>query len=203
METIKSTVIAGPFVAGCYEGIIGMVRAFAKGNDGIGDILAGNVCYDRTEYHSVIERKKAMAKKVKIKTTKTKASVAAFLNGVEDDRLRKDCKALLKLFKTTTGLKPAMWGTSIVGFGEYTYYRANGDVGLFMATGFSPRKSGPTLYVMPGYSDYKGILNRLGPHKLGKSCLYIKSLDGINLDALGELITLGLADLKKGHETNY
>lgn len=144
-----------------------------------------------------------MAKKVKIKTTKTKASVAAFLNGVENDRLRKDCKALLKLFKEATGLKAAMWGTSIIGFGEYTYYRANGDVGLSMATGFSPRQSGPTLYVMPGYSDYQAILDRLGPHKLGKSCLYIKNLDGIDLDALGELITLGLADLKKMHETNY
>lgn len=144
-----------------------------------------------------------MAKKVKIKTTKTKESVTKFLNGVKDDRRRKDAKTLLKLFKTTTGLKPAMWGTSIVGFGEYTYYRANGDVGLFMATGFSPRQSGPVLYVMPGYSDYGHLLGRLGPHKLGKSCLYLKNLEGVDLDVVGELITLGLADLKSTHETNY
>ncbi len=144
-----------------------------------------------------------MPKRVQIKTAKNEGSVSGFLNAIDDADLRRDCKALLKLFRQTTGLKPKMWGQSIVGFGEYTYYRANGDEGRFMATGFSPRKSGPTLYIMPGYKDYGELLTRLGPHKLGKSCLYLKNLEGIDLDVLAELITVGMRDLKKQHATDY
>lgn len=144
-----------------------------------------------------------MAKKIQLKTTKNNASVHAFLNSIEDDRLRKESKQLLKLFKEVTGLSPKMWGETIVGFGEYTYYRANGDEGQFMATGFSPRKSGPTLYIMPGYTDYCALLNKLGPHKLGKSCVYLKNLEGIDLSVVRKLIKSGLKDLKKSHATNY
>lgn len=144
-----------------------------------------------------------MANKIQLKTSKNKASVPAFLNAIEDDGLRKDCKQLLKVFKQATGLDPKMWGDTIIGFGEYTYYRANGDEGQFMATGFSPRKSGPTLYIMPGYSDYSRLLKKLGPHKLGKSCLYLKSLENVDLDVVAKLIKLGLKDLQKDHATNY
>lgn len=144
-----------------------------------------------------------MAKKIKLKTAKNNISPTDFLNEIEDVKLRTDCLTLLKLFKEVTGMQPQMWGDSIVGFGEYTYYRSNGDVGQFMACGFSPRKSGPTLYIMPGYSDYQPLLEKLGKHKLGKSCLYLKSLDGIDLEIIKELITMGLDDLKKTHETNY
>jgi hypothetical protein len=144
-----------------------------------------------------------VAKKIKLKTSKNQASVAAFIKSIEDEQLRKDCKTLLKLFKDTTGLKPEMWGSSIIGFGEYTYHRANGDEGQFMATGFSPRKSGPTLYIMPGYTDFSKTLAKLGPHKLGKSCLYLRSLEGIDLKVVAQLIQAGLKDLKKKHETNF
>lgn len=109
----------------------------------------------------------------------------------------------MKVFKDATGLKPKMWGDSIIGFGEYTYYRSNGAEGQFMACGFSPRKSGPTLYIMPGYTDYGTILEKLGPHKLGKSCLYLKSLENIDLIVITKLIKMGLKDLKKNHKTNY
>ncbi|NRA47273.1 MAG: DUF1801 domain-containing protein [Oligoflexales bacterium] len=112
-----------------------------------------------------------MAKKIQLKTSKNNMSVSSFLNSIEDEQLRKDYKSLLKVFKNATGLKAKMWGTSIIGFGEYTYHRSNGDEGQFMACGFSPRKSGPTLYIMPGYQDYEKLLIKLGPHKLGKSCL--------------------------------
>lgn len=141
-----------------------------------------------------------MAKKVKLKTTKNNKSVSAFLNEIEDENLKKQCKKLSKLFQEITGKKPKMWGNSIVGFGEYIYHRANGDEGVFMATGFSPRKSGPTIYIMPGYQDYSSILKDLGPHKLGKSCLYLKSLEDIDLKVLRKLIKKGLADLKKNYK---
>ena len=144
-----------------------------------------------------------MAKKVQLKTSKTAKSVSAFLDSIENDALKKDCKKLLRIFKDATGLKAKMWGESIVGFGEYTYFRANGDEGMFMATGFSPRKSGPTLYVMPGYQNYSEYLKKLGPHKLGKCCIYLKNTENIDLDILKELIKTGLKDLKKNHDTNY
>lgn len=144
-----------------------------------------------------------MVKKVQLKTRKNDASVQAFISGIENMRLRASSEQLLALFEDVTGVQPKMWGGSIIGFGEYTYYRSNGDQGSHLATGFSPRKSGPTLYIMPGYQDYGAILNRLGPHKLGKSCLYLKNLEGIDLKCLRELIETGLRDLKKNYETSF
>ncbi len=141
-----------------------------------------------------------MPKKVVIKTSKNNASVSAYLNSIEPLAARRDAKALAKLFKETTGAKPKMWGSSIVGYGEYTYYRANGDEGLMCATGFSARKSGPVLYIMPGYNEYKSILPKLGPHKLGKSCLYLKNLQNVDLEIIQQLINLGIEDLRKSHE---
>lgn len=141
-----------------------------------------------------------MPKKVKLKTSKNTASVSDYLNSIEPAAARKDAKTLAKLFKSTTGAKPKMWGSSIVGYGEYTYFRANGDEGTFMATGFSMRKSGPVLYIMPGYQDYSSLLGQLGPHKLGKSCLYLKNLDNIDLDTVNTLIQRGIKDLQQSHD---
>ncbi|MEM9424522.1 MAG: DUF1801 domain-containing protein [Spirochaetota bacterium] len=144
-----------------------------------------------------------MARKVILKTQKTAVPVAAFIDSIESDALKQDCRVLLELFRQVSGMEPKMWGPSIIGFGEYTYYRSNGAEGLYMATGFSPRKSGPTLYIMPGYHDYSSLLQDLGPHKSGKSCLYLKSLEGIDLEVLKALILRGLQDLKNSHQTNY
>lgn len=145
-----------------------------------------------------------MAKKVAIKTKENKKSVSDFIKSIKDEGLRQDSQTLLKLFKKATGKQPKMWGPSIIGFGKYVYHRSNGDEGEFMATGFSPRKSGPTLYIMPGYSDYSHILKKIGvKYKLGKSCLYLKNLEGVNLKELEKLIKMGLKDLKKSHETSY
>lgn len=140
-----------------------------------------------------------MAKKIELKTAKNTNSVSAYLNGIEPASARKEAKTLAKLFKETTGAKPKMWGGSIVGYGEYTYFRANGDEGEFMASGFAMRKSGPTLYIMPGYQNYQDMLDKLGPHKLGKSCLYLKNLDGIDLKVVARLIKTGIRDLQKTH----
>ena len=88
-----------------------------------------------------------------------------------------------------------MWGDSIVGFGQYHYRYATGREGDFLATGFSPRKSNLSIYIMPGYGDFSGILKNLGKHKLGKSCLYVNKLADIDLDVLAQLITAGLERL--------
>ncbi len=141
-----------------------------------------------------------MAKKVKLKTAKNTASVSCYLNSIEPASARKDAKTLAKIFKEASGCKPKMWGGSIVGYGEYTYYRANGDEGEILATGFAARKTGPVLYNMPSSKEAKQLLESLGPHKLGKSCLYLKRLDDINLDSLSGLIRLGLKDLQKRYD---
>jgi hypothetical protein len=135
--------------------------------------------------------------KYELKTKKNAGSVSGYINSITDDALRKDGKALLKIFKEATGKQPKMWGESIIGFGEYHYKYPSGQEGDWMATGFSLRKSGPTIYIMPGYSDYGVLLKKLGSYKLGKSCLYLKRLSDIDTDVLKKMIKAGLKDLQK------
>ncbi len=130
------------------------------------------------------------------KTKPTKQSVSAFVAAIEDTRARQEAKQLLKLFKETTGAKPTLWG-NMIGFGTYHYKYPTGREGEMFATGFALRKSGPTIYIMPGYNDYSEILQKLGPHKLGKACLYIKRVRDIDLKVLQQLIKVGLKDLAK------
>jgi hypothetical protein len=124
-----------------------------------------------------------------LKTKKTKASVAAFLDQISDEQRRKDCQRILKIMKEATGEQPRMWGSSIVGFGTYRYRYASGHGGEWPIIGFSPRKNDLTLYIMPGFADYTELMAKLGKHKTGKSCLYIKKLDDIELPVLKKLIT--------------
>jgi hypothetical protein len=130
-----------------------------------------------------------------LKTQRTKASVAAFLNAIEDEQMRKDCKAVAKLMQEVTGEKPAMWGPSIVGFGsmEYTNTKAGGEWPL---TGFSPRKQSLTMYIMPGFDKYQELTSRLGKHTTGKSCLYVKRLSDVHLPTLKKLISASVKDRK-------
>lgn len=135
------------------------------------------------------------------KTQKTKESVSKFLSQVEDEEKRKDGKILLKLFKDTTGEKPAMWGDSIVGFGDYRYQsektKRGGD---WFFGGFSPRKQALTIYLMAGVKNYPEHLKKLGKHKLsGGSCLYIKRLSDIDINVLKAMIKDSFADMRAKH----
>ena len=121
------------------------------------------------------------------KTRPTRSSVAAFLNGIEDDRKRRAAKEIDKLFREITGEKPRMWGPSIIGYGTYHYKYDSGREGDFMRLGFSPRKQSLTLYIMPGFEQYDALLKKLGKHKTGKSCLYVKRLEDIDMDVLRAL----------------
>jgi hypothetical protein len=132
-----------------------------------------------------------------LKTSKTKESPAAFLNSIEDADRRRDAKAINKLMRDVSGHKPAMWGESIVGYGAYTYTRSNGKEFSFMRLGFSPRKEHVVLYILPGYEDHQVLLEKLGKHKKGKACLYIKRLDDIHLPTLKKLITTGWRDMQR------
>jgi len=123
------------------------------------------------------------------KTVPTNASVSAFLNAIEDPDRRRDCKAVAKMLKRVTGAKPKMWGPSIVGYGSYHYRYASGREGDWPLAGFSPRKNDLTLYVMSGFEGSKGLLKKLGKHKTGKACLYLKRLADVDMDVLEELVT--------------
>ena len=93
---------------------------------------------------------------------------------------------MAKLMREITGKAPKMWGPSIVGYGDYHYRYASGREGDWLLTGFSPRKQSMTLYIMSGFDGYEDLLGRLGKHRTGKSCLYLKSLDSIDRDVLRE-----------------
>lgn len=125
-----------------------------------------------------------------IKTKENNASVRGFINSVPDEGKRKDSFVLLKLFEDITKQKPTMWGTSIIGFGKYHYKSEKSkQEGDWPLVGFSPRKQALTLYIMSGVNNYKELLKSLGKYKASSgSCLYVNTLDDINLDILKKLI---------------
>src|SRR5262245_9916556 len=123
-----------------------------------------------------------------LKTKKTKESVPAFLAKVEDEQARKDCKTLVGLMQSATGAKARMWGTSIVGFGDYRYKYASGREGDWFVMGFSPRKSALTLYLMGGIHKHPDLLKKLGKHRTGMGCLYVRKLDDLDAGVLQKLI---------------
>ena len=134
--------------------------------------------------------------KVTLKTAPSLQSVKDFIARVEDKQRQKDAWLLLDLFTDITSLSAKMWGDSIIGFGRYEYQYASGREGEYFMVGFSPRKAQTSIYVMPGYFNMEDLLRRLGKHKTGKSCLYIKRLEDIDLDVLALIIRQGLQELQ-------
>ncbi|TFG31879.1 DUF1801 domain-containing protein [Candidatus Thorarchaeota archaeon] len=126
------------------------------------------------------------------KTKPTDVKVEDFLNAVEHPTRKKDGLELLKIMKEITKEKPVMWGPSIVGFGSYHYKYATGREGDMPRTGFSPRKTKLTIYIMPGFEEYGDLLENLGHHTLGKSCLYINKLADVDIDILKQIIERSL-----------
>lgn len=134
-----------------------------------------------------------------MKTKQNDASVEAFLNGVADPKQREDCFTILKMMQEVTGAKPKMWGTSIVGFGSYHYKYPSGQEGDWFTLGFSPRKGNLTLYVLWGCAGQTALLKKLGKHKTGRSCLYVKRLADVDLATLRELMEKSFDHLSKTH----
>src|SRR5215831_11398378 len=111
------------------------------------------------------------------KTQPTEADVEAFLDAVTDPRRRDDAHKLCRLLADITGEPAVLWGPSIVGFGAYSYRYPSGHEGTSALVGFSPRKSNLVVYLVGGFEDrYPALVERLGPHKAGKGCLYLKQL---------------------------
>jgi hypothetical protein len=120
--------------------------------------------------------------------TETNKNVEQFIEAIEHKKRKSDSRILLKLIKEITGLEPKIWGTSIIGFGKYKYKRKNGEEYEWFHVGFSPGKSHLSVYLMYDINQETELLKKLGPHRCGKGCLYIKSLEDINIDILHLLI---------------
>ena len=136
-----------------------------------------------------------------LKTQRTTVRVTDFLKSVNDPQRRKDAETVKKMMARITGHRARMWGDSIIGFGQYHYKYASGQEGDWPLTGLSPRKNALTIYIMPGFSKYGALLKKLGKHTHSKSCLYIKSLDDVDLKVLDTLITKSVAHMRKTYPT--
>ena len=125
--------------------------------------------------------------------TRPGGDATAFLAAVEPEAKRAEAMALDAMFRRATGWEPALWGPSMVGYRRYRY--ESGREGESLATGFSPRKAEHSIYILPGYQDYGDILARLGKHRVGKACLYIRRFADIDMAALEDLVRAGLREL--------
>lgn len=134
---------------------------------------------------------------VENKTKPTSQSVAKFIDSVSDEMRRKDCKTVATLMRKVTKKTPRMWGDSLIGFGTYHYKYASGHEGDYFVTGFSPRAQNLTVYIMPGFERFPRLMQKLGKYKTGKSCLYIKKLEDVDIAILEELIKKSVQYMEK------
>lgn len=136
------------------------------------------------------------------KTKMNDTDVYGFIEKVEDEVKKQDSFTLLKLFSEVTGEEPKMWGSSIIGFGQYHYKsERSSQEGDWMLTGFSPRKQNLTLYIIHGFENYADLLAQLGKHKRSKGCLYVNKLADVNLEVLKKIISKSFVDMKKSVST--
>lgn len=137
---------------------------------------------------------------VTLKTVPNDANAENFISTVSDEIKKKYSFTLLEMFSKITGEKPKMWGSSIIGFGQYHYKSdRNKQEGDWPLTGFSPRKQNLTLYFMLGFDGYSELLTNLGKYKTSKGCLYINKLADVDLNALEVLVKRSFADMQKIH----
>lgn len=132
-----------------------------------------------------------------LKTKKTEMNVDDFIDSVADEGKRDDCRALVSMMTKITKAPPAMWGTAIVGFGDYRYVYASGREGDWFMMGFSPRKQNLTIYLTEGFEHHADTLSKLGKFTTGMGCLYIKRLSDIDVKLLEKLLTTSAKRLAK------
>jgi hypothetical protein len=127
--------------------------------------------------------------KSELKTKETEADVDAFIASITDEGQRTDARSLVKMMSAATKAKPKMWGPAIIGFGSRVLRYESGRELDWMLIGFSPRKSNTTLYLGMDILDQTDLVNKLGKHKTGKGCLYIKDLGDVDLKVLDTMIS--------------
>jgi hypothetical protein len=133
-----------------------------------------------------------------VKTTVNDDSVEAFIGSVTDDVKKRDGLTLLALFSRITGESPRMWGSSIIGFGQYHYKSERSTrEGEWFLTGFSPRKQNLTIYITLGFDKYGDLLAGLGKYTTGKGCLYINKLADVDMSVLEYLIRVSYLAIRQ------
>jgi hypothetical protein len=132
-----------------------------------------------------------------LKTKKTAASVKEFVNAIADENVRKETTTLVKLMEKVAGAKAKMWGSAIIGCGDHVLVYPNGRTLDWFTIGFSPRKGKFSIYGMGRIFEEKAMLARLGKHKTSKGCLYVASLEDVDLKVLEALLTKSVRLLKK------
>lgn len=137
--------------------------------------------------------------KAELKTKPNEISVSAYIDAVADEKQRADALKIAATMERLSGHKPKMWGPSIIGFGSYQYKYDSGREGDMCRIGFSPRKGNTVLYLIDGFEGQTALLEKLGKHKTGKSCLYIKRLSDVDEVALEQLVAESLAYMAKKH----
>ena len=131
------------------------------------------------------------------KTKATEASVKDYLSAIADEARQRDCVALARLMTRATKQPPKMWGPSIVGFGSYHYKYESGREGDSCLTGFASRKGDISIYGVAGFPGSDALLAKLGTHKMGKGCLYVRRLSDIDLEVLERLVAGAVAAKKR------
>lgn len=135
------------------------------------------------------------------KTVPTALKVEDYIAQIGDEVRRKDCRRILSMMQDISGFEPKIWGSklssAIVGFGDYHYQYESGREGVSLRLGFSSRVQNISIYIMPGYQDFDDELSRLGKHKMGKACLYIKRLSDVDEAVLKEICQKGLDIMAK------
>jgi len=132
-----------------------------------------------------------------IKTKATEVSVDDFIEAIDNPQRREDAKKVRALFERLTGEPAKMWGPTIIGFGSYHYKYDSGHEGVMCRMGFSPRKAELVLYVLTGAAGQEANLARLGRHRTGKVCLYIKKLSDVDEGVLEEMTANALAHMNE------
>ncbi len=137
-----------------------------------------------------------------LKTKPTPVSPADYVAALPDDAQRADAVVISNMMAKASGEPATMWGPSIIGFGTYHYQYESGREGDMCRIGFSPRKGQTVLYLVDGFAQHEEMLARLGKHKTGKSCLYIKRLADIDLGVLEQMVSASLDYMDKKYPRN-
>lgn len=135
------------------------------------------------------------------KTRATTADVDRLLDSTADPQKREDARTVCAMMKRLSGEDAKVWGANMVGFGSYRYRYESGRQGEWFITGFSPRSTALTLYIMTDFPRHQELMDRLGKYKTGKSCLYVKRLSDVDAAVLEELVARSIAHMRETHET--
>lgn len=136
------------------------------------------------------------------KTKPTSASIDEYLESRASPEQLADCKSLMAMFKRVTKEQPRMWGPSIVGYGSYSYRYESGRTGESCLTGFAVRGRELVVYLVAESPEQRELLARLGKHKIGKSCLYLKRLAEVDTKVLEALVAKSVSEVRRRHDTS-